>query len=1659
MTAKPLSDLVEELQSDTAGEERAKLAREESKSLDPKSAGIAGRLVDAVLTLASEDPKAKKFKIGEDCFDKISADFKSLPMQKRSAVMRAIGGELGDAIADAWDHMSDFQYGVSVYSMAFRSPSTIDANFDRLFAWLKKIIIVLYKFPPGLVTPEWLAVHGSGIKDKSRSWVTAMLGILGEGDSPQDAFGSLLGSVLAGEGDACDTRENVFETLSLIANGEHPVGEINSYMFRALWRSGQYRCYEVLTGLITTAAAEDGDEIGLVIGLIAQSARESGPIAMGIALESVLSHRLLTHESLATAIGSWIKVPLEEKPQSQRYEIVRQLLESLQNLEQLKMDLLKADCISGSDASLILFAQGYEDAVRVPKLAKQLFPRLSPDGKPEFATALAGIDMPPGVDVDGEVWLTLLMDDDLSVSAPLVVNSKRAPKCDPVKLFSALEKFQKNLPAEKYCDLPLIAGDYGSTPTDAYRKMVEFAGEIADDLTLENLFKILDWGVSGGRGVPKAITSRLDELDLHDVSVRKKVVQAMTGKFWIADRMAPRLIKSGFCDSDLQWLMPFLQQDRPNETIQDAVLALPVEQQISLLIDPMLNDDAKKNRVFGCRYMRWICERENPPEWIAEKAEAALSDGIKDVRVAALGVLLKLSELGISQGLTAKAITRLSEKKRLSVQETSRIESIRKTLPKNLLRDLQKEKEKNTPQKPKSTSLVTEPIPVVVPPQKRPPATPDLALIGECIRGISDLIERNKSLATTVSDFHKRLNGPLHKVSLGDIVTKGRYWRGDSGINEEFPHREIWEQWYQDPAQASIRDAGIPAMIFAFAIPNEIQLDDDNKVVNDRSCLNPDATSLRAFWFWDESLGEPPEHIMNAMSIVHWLALKNPTEEAARIFMDRAESLVASLPTSYWEGLADPGATQCRNTWSKDVDQVLGRLSARVTNFAAKLGEDELQSMMQRAVTLWRFIDRPAKDVPRCPIPTLLLTLAFGNNVAQKEDFFDNWNAASIGSSSLAQATFLEFRFRKNHPAGARREEYQQIVDRYTEQTIDILLAKKSDATEDAIKIGTQLRSVRGSDYLFKLLKAVGKKKLKRLKSLDQTKVLDLICQLIITTIPGPDETLSAFSDKVAESIEAKWLTKERLIELAVYAPQWALWIEKAIDTPGLKDAAVWFYIWTYSLADQSGEKEAFVDFNLTHVSEDPERFPAIAEAMPSEYPDQLLAKRSGIDRRQTINDSWHIDAQWFARAKAGVDTKVWAQLMGMVPLLNPPKPAAILLEIIAAMSGELEVADLRKRIETEEPNADSVQLAALIPVADVSDGKARLLDLASRVRLFQLHARLAKRLKVAKRRTALTANMNARKLLANAAGIEDVNRLDWYAMADLNERIDAVSPLTIDDAVLSLVVQPNGQPAIFVESDGKKRKTIPKAIAKNEDVVELKALEKELKADAKQVLKSFESAMINEVKFAAEEIINFLSNPLLGPPLKGLVLGCGEKFGTPEVADEKLHLCDFSGEKFEVGVSDQLLIVHAVDLFSAGCLADWREAFNDRVQAIEQLQRDIFRPTKQELADGRITRFADYQIRGNQARKIFQSMGWETEQNFGPCWFGKTGPDGTHASVRLDFAKVEPSETFEYSWFSVTEVEFYKAGDITIDNVDPKFLSETIRQVNQVVSVAEPKE
>ncbi len=101
--------------------------------------------------------------------------------------------------------------------------------------WLRSLLRCIGRFRPGIIDVRWLAVWGGwldGTEDRSVTDVFSdRFAVPGPFWDLSDHVGRLLGAALHEGHWASD---DVFETLSLIAEGRHPIGRFGSHVARAL---------------------------------------------------------------------------------------------------------------------------------------------------------------------------------------------------------------------------------------------------------------------------------------------------------------------------------------------------------------------------------------------------------------------------------------------------------------------------------------------------------------------------------------------------------------------------------------------------------------------------------------------------------------------------------------------------------------------------------------------------------------------------------------------------------------------------------------------------------------------------------------------------------------------------------------------------------------------------------------------------------------------------------------------------------------------------------------------------------------------------------------------------------------------------------------------------------------------------------------------------------------------------------------------------------------------------------------------------------------------------------------------------------------------------------------------------------------------------------
>ncbi|MBC8136182.1 MAG: hypothetical protein H8F28_09875, partial [Fibrella sp.] len=135
----------------------------------------------------------------------------------------------------------------------------------------------------------------------------------------------------------------------------------------------------------------------------------------------------------------------------------------------------------------------------------------------------------------------------------------------------------------------------------------------------------------------------------------------------------------------------------------------------------------------------------------------------------------------------------------------------------------------------------------------------------------------------------------------------------------------------------------------------------------------------------------------------------------------------------------------------------------------------------------------------------------------------------------------------------------REIVDNSRRRILEVEL-RRGDTETAASRPALALRYSGGMDVLLKTVAAMGKETFARGYSYyGQSNRSNVFSHLIRATFPGETDTFEAFADAVKE---AK-IPEKRLVEVAVYAPQWAKHITHTLGWDGLSDAIWWFHAHT----------------------------------------------------------------------------------------------------------------------------------------------------------------------------------------------------------------------------------------------------------------------------------------------------------------------------------------------------------------------------------------------------------------------------------------------------------------------------------------------------------------
>ncbi|MGD1898104.1 MAG: DUF5724 domain-containing protein [Phormidesmis sp.] len=646
-----------------------------------------------------------------------------------------------------------------------------------------------------------------------------------------------------------------------------------------------------------------------------------------------------------------------------------------------------------------------------------------------------------------------------------------------------------------------------------------------------------------------------------------------------------------------------------------------------------------------------------------------------------------------------------------------------------------------------------------------------------------------------------------------------------------------------------------------------------------------------------------------------------------------------------------------------------------------------------------------------------LVMAAFNAGVATEADIYDFLVGCPDRGSGLSMLRSLTNR--KPHPLLKKHPRLVPLVDRARDRILEIELSRGELPTA-ATGPALSLSCIVGIPNLIKLLQNFGTEKFARGWLRDSQSKASAFSHLFRISFPDTSETPAEF----ARQTKAAKITAKRLVELAVYAPQWASYVEYALKWKGLSEAVWWFHAHTKDNAWQVPQE--------------------IRELWSAQ-----IAERTPLSSQDLIGGA--VDVAWFKRVYKQLGVKRWAELNEAAKYASGGGGHKRAQLFAAAMTGAVERATLITRIE-EKRHQDVVRALGLLPLPK---GKQKEADLLARYEIIQAFVRTSRKFGAQRKASEKLAARIGLENLARTAGFPDPQRLEWamerVAIADL-----AKGPVTVtvEETTVSLSLTDKGKPQIAVIKKGKALKSIPAKLKKNEDIKALQARKKTITQQASRIRQSLERAMCRGDEFTGTELKQLLTHPILRPVLGELLFINAEGLcGYP--IDSALVSHD--GSAASITAKMRLRIAHPVDLAAGEQWHLWQQQCFDRkqIQPFKQIFRELYVPTasEQQGQEGGSVRYAGQQVNPRQAVALLNQRNWVSHPEEG---IRRTFHD-ENLLVWVEF---------EEGWYTPTEVEGFTLDQVCfadrltykrvkISQVPPRVFSEVMRDLDLVVSVA----
>ncbi len=572
----------------------------------------------------------------------------------------------------------------------------------------------------------------------------------------------------------------------------------------------------------------------------------------------------------------------------------------------------------------------------------------------------------------------------------------------------------------------------------------------------------------------------------------------------------------------------------------------------------------------------------------------------------------------------------------------------------------------------------------------------------------------------------------------------------------------------------------------------------------------------------------------------------------------------------------------------------------------------------------------------------------------------------------------------------------------------------RSDSETKYTKVLNNIKIFYGVDILVKALDKMKKIDFVRAYSYGSMGIKDIFSSIIASTVPEEDLQEETF----AKTMKAYKISDKKVLDASLYNKHFTKLGASYLNVKGLEKAMYYF------------KAHGLDSVNEYSISDDTKK---------------MINRYSDFELQDFVDGK--MDIKWFKEIQEEINPEDYKKVYDSSKFIMGTAKRKRGQYFSDAVLGNLDIKYVEEKIN-DKRNQDMLLCFGLIPLGS---GKEKEVEAIRRYKRIQQFLKESKKFGAQRRATETRRSNIALSNLATNYGL-DVNRFTWVMEANLIEEVKEVfEPKVVGEIELYLSLKNVQNPEIIVYKGDKKLKSIPAKYKKEEHVIKIKEVKKDIKEQFKRTRVTLENAMNNSDNFSLEELEIINKHPVVKEVVKNLLFVSAGFIGFLKGKE----LVDLKGEAKKLTKKSNIRIAHCVDLFENNW-SEWQKYIMEKgiVQPFKQVFRELYTLTDEEIEnDGYTNRFAGYQIEAKKAIGILSSRNWLINDYDG---FEKVN----HAqNLRIDLycyadwrnANELEEETLE----KVTFIDNKTNKTMDMKKLDKVLFSETMRDLDLVVSVA----